>query len=222
MKQKNFLQKLHNSTKRNYIERMLDKNRVFNMNTAQKFSRLYWDGPRNFGYGGYKYIPGRWTPLAKKLIKNYKLNSRSKIIDLGCGKGFLLYEIKKLIPSIHITGLDISRYAIKNSKKEVKKFLKVFDVSKKLNYKKNYFDLAISLGVFHCFPIKDLEFALKQMGKIAKKKYIMVESYRNLVELSNLQCWALTCKSYYHDKDWIYLFKKNNLNGDYEFIRFGS
>ena len=220
MKQKNFIQNLHNSTKRNYLTRMLDKKRVNNMLTAQKFGKDYWDGPRRFGYGGHKYIPGRWKPLAKKLIKNYKLNNKSKIIDLGCGKGFLLYEIKKIIPSIEITGLDISKYAIKNSKKEIKNFLKVFDIRRKLNYKKNHFDLAISLGTFHCFNLKDLEFSLKQMGKIAKKKYIMVESYRDMKELSNLQCWGLTCKSYYHDRDWIYLFKKNNLNADYEFIRF--
>ena len=170
MKQKNFIQNLHNSTKRNYLTRMLDKKRVNNMLTAQKFGKDYWDGPRRFGYGGHKYIPGRWKPLAKKLIKNYKLNNKSKIIDLGCGKGFLLYEIKKIIPSIEITGLDISKYAIKNSKKEIKNFLKVFDIRRKLNYKKNHFDLAISLGTFHCFSLKDLEFSLKQMGKIAKKK----------------------------------------------------
>ena len=101
---------------------MLDKKRVNNMLTAQKFGKDYWDGPRRFGYGGHKYIPGRWKPLAKKLIKNYKLNNKSKIIDLGCGKGFLLYEIKKIIPSIEITGLDISKYAIKIQKKRSKIF----------------------------------------------------------------------------------------------------
>tara|TARA_X000000950_G_C13781032_1_gene605084 strand:- start:462 stop:1127 length:666 start_codon:yes stop_codon:yes gene_type:complete len=220
MREKKFLQNLHNSTKRNYLERMNDPKRVHNMKTAKKFGNQYWDGPRKYGYGGHRYIPGRWLSLAKKLIRTYKLGNDSKVLDLGCGKGYLLYELKKLLPLIKITGLDISSYAIKNSKVEVKNFLKIYDARKKLRFKKNYFDLAVSLGTFHCFKIKDLDFALKEMNRVSKKQYIMVESYRNDRELSNLQCWGLTCLSFYHDNDWVYIFKKNNFSGDYEFIRF--
>ena len=75
------------------------------------------------------------TSIAKKLIQTYKLNNNSKILDVGCGKGFLLFEIKKLLPGIRITGFDISSYAIKNSKKEIKKNLFKFDLRKKLPFK---------------------------------------------------------------------------------------
>ena len=76
---------------------------------------------RKYGYGGYKYIPGRWQPVAKKIIKNFKLNNKSKILDVGCGKGFLLVEIKKILPGINIYGFDISRYALKTIDKKIKK-----------------------------------------------------------------------------------------------------
>ena len=104
---------IHKSTKRNYLKRMND-NKPYYMSLAKKYSKDYWDGSRKSGYGGYKYIENYWVPIAKKLIKKYNLSNRSSLLDVGCGKGFLLFEIKKLLPGIKIEGLDISRYAIKN------------------------------------------------------------------------------------------------------------
>ena len=95
---------------------MINK-KVFCMKIAKKYGKDYWDGPRKYGYGGFKYIPGRLTPVAK-LIKNYNLNNKSKILDVGCGKGYLLYEIKKIIPGAKIVGIDISKYALKIQKKK--------------------------------------------------------------------------------------------------------
>ena len=102
---------------------------------AKKYNRDYWDGPRKFGYGGFKYLHGRLTPLAKKIIKTYGLNNKSKILDVGCGKGYLLYEIKKILPRINIVGFDISRYAIKFSKDEIKQYLFEYDARKKFKFK---------------------------------------------------------------------------------------
>ena len=78
---------LHKSTKRDYLKRMID-NKVQCMTIAKKYGYDYWDGNRKYGYGGYKYIPGKWTSVAKRLIKNYKLNDNSKILDVGCGKAY--------------------------------------------------------------------------------------------------------------------------------------
>ena len=119
----NLISKLHNSTKRDYLSRMINK-KVFCMKEAKKYGKNYWDGKRKFGYGGYKYIPSRWANVAKKLIKRYKLESGSKVLDVGCGKGFLLYEMLKLQPGLIIHGFDISNYALKRVKKiEILKFL---------------------------------------------------------------------------------------------------
>ena len=67
-KELSFLQKNHNNTKRDYLQRM-QNNKVFCMGIAKKYEKDYWDGDRKYGYGGYKYIPGRLTSIAKK---NYK------------------------------------------------------------------------------------------------------------------------------------------------------
>ena len=214
-----FLQTNHNSSKRDYLYRMIDK-KIECMSVAKKYGKDYWDGKRRYGYGGYKYIPGRLTPVAKKIIKEFKLNSNSKILDLGCGKGYLLFEILKILPEIKVTGVDISKYAIKNSHPKIKKFLFPHDVKKKLPFKNNSFDLAISFGVFHNLDIIELASTLKEFNRVAKKKYLMVESYRNNKELFNLQCWALTCESFFSYKEWKWIFKKFNYKGDYEFIYF--
>jgi ubiquinone/menaquinone biosynthesis C-methylase UbiE len=218
-KEKKFFRKIHTSTKRNYLERMMNK-KIYSMKIAKKYGKDYWDGNRSYGYGGYKFIKGYWTNMANKLIKHYKLSQNSKILDIGCGKGYLLYEIKKIIPSIKIVGIDISKYAIKNSKKEIKKYLFVKKAQVKLKYKKDYFDLVISMGCLHNLFLYDLKKAITTINHIAKKSYIMVESYRSNKELFNLQCWALTCNSFFSKKEWLSIFKENNYIGDYEFIYF--
>jgi ubiquinone/menaquinone biosynthesis C-methylase UbiE len=190
------------------------------MKVAKKYSYDYWDGNRMYGYGGYKFIPGRWTPIAKKIIKDYKLTNRSSILDLGCGKGYLLFEIKKILPKINILGYDYSKYAIINSKKEIKKYLKVKDIRNKFSFKNNQFDLVLSLGTLHNFELSDLYKTIKEINRIAKRKYIMVESFRNDTEQFNLQCWALTCQTFLSKKEWINLYKFLDYKGDFEFIYF--
>ena len=218
-KLRNFVTKLHLKTSRNYVERMKNK-KVFCMKIARKYSEDYWDGKRSYGYGGYKFIDSYWKPVAINLIKTYKLKENSKILDVGCGKGYLLYEIKKLLPKIKVFGFDISSYAIKNSKKEIKKNLVVRNINKKFPFKKKYFDLCISLGVLHNLQIQQIAHSIKEINRVSKNQYVMVESYRNEQELFNLQCWALTCESFFKPIEWEYIFKKYGFKGDFEFIYF--
>tara|TARA_A100001015_G_scaffold180978_1_gene201444 strand:+ start:2480 stop:3145 length:666 start_codon:yes stop_codon:yes gene_type:complete len=218
-KQKKIVTTLHQSTKRNYIERMKN-NKVKCMSIAKKYSKNYWDGNRKYGYGGYKFIPGRWSGVAKKLISIYKLNNTSKVLDVGCGKGYLLHEMKKILPKLTITGFDFSNYALNNSHRSVKKFLFNHKAQKKYPFKKNHFNLVISLGVIHNLKLDEVYFMLKEMQRVGKKSYLMTESYQNDQELFNLQCWALTCKTFLPVTDWKWIFKKADFNGDFEFIFF--
>ena len=216
---KNFVTPLHKQTKRNYVERMTN-NKIYCSEVAKKYSKEYWDGDRKFGYGGYKYIPGRWKPVAEQLIKNYKLNSKSKILDAGCGKGFLLHEIKLLEPGLEINGFDISDYAIKNSHKNVKSNIFRHDIKNKFPFKDKEFDLVISIGTIHNLKVFDIKNAIQEIDRVGKSSYVMVESFRNLKELFNLQCWALTCESFFSTEEWLWLYNNFNYNGDYEFIFF--
>jgi len=218
-KKRNFFRNLHNSSKRNYLERMIN-NKAYASNIAKKFGKEYWDGSKKFGYGGYKYIPNRWTNFAKKLIKTYKINKNSKVLDIGCGKGFLLADIKKILPETSLTGYDISSYAKKNSHYSIKKNIFNIKAQDKYLFKDKEIDLLISLGTLHNLEIFDLEKAFSEINRVSKKSYIWVESYRNSKELFNLQCWALTCKSFYSPKEWLWIFKKFKYQGDYEFIFF--
>ena len=132
----------------------------------------------------------------------------------------MLKEIKLLRPDLELVGLDISNYAIKNGKinKDIKLYR--FDAKKKLPFKKNHFDLVLCMGLIHNFKIYHARKLLMELERIAKKKYLMTESYKNENELFNLQCWALTCETFFSPDEWLWLFKEAKYTGDYELIYF--
>ena len=210
---------LHESSKRDYLKRMVD-DKVNCMKIAKQYGKDYWDGDRRYGYGGYKYMPGRWKPVAEELIRLYNLKSGSRLLDIGCGKGYLLYELILLIPDLDITGIDSSDYGLENAKDEVKPFISKHNAEVRLPFKNKEFDLVISLGTFHNLRIPDLKIGLSEMERVGKEGYLMLESYRNEIELFNLQCWVLTAESFFDQKEWIWLYENFGYKGDYEFIYF--
>lgn len=214
----NIITPLHKKTNRDYLKRMMD-DKVKCMEVARKYNQNYWDGDRRYGYGGYKY-DGRWKTVAEKLIENYDIKENSKILDVGCGKGFLLYEFQKLLPKSELVGFDISQYAIKNSKEEIRPYLFVQKAQVPFKFNDKEFDLTISITTLHNLYIDKLKFALQEIERVSKDKYLAVESYRNEKELFNLQCWALTCNSFFKPEEWKWLFKEFGYIGDYEFIYF--
>lgn len=218
MKELDIFTSLHKKTKREYLPRMCD-DKVNCMIKAKEFGEDFWDGDRKFGYGGYKY-DGRWEIVAKKLIEAYNLKDGDKILDVGCGKAFLLFELKKLLPNSIITGFDISKYALDNAKNEVKNSLFLHDAKDKFPFKDKEFDLVISLTTLHNLKIFDLKNAICEIERVSKNSYIVVESYRNEAELFNLECWALTCQSFFAKDEWLWLFSEFGYSGDYEFIYF--
>jgi len=215
----NYVTPLHKATSRTYIDRMVD-DKVHCMLKAKEYEADYWDGDRRYGYGGYKFMPGRWKPVAEALIKNYDLTNDSSVLDVGCGKGFLLYEMKLLLPELKVTGFDISKHGIENAKEEIKDALFIHRAQDPYPYQDNEFDLVISLGCIHNLRVFELETALKEIERVGRQGYIMMESYRNEQELFNVQCWALTCESFFDTEEWIWLFKHFGYTGDYEFIYF--
>ena len=54
---------------------------------AAKRDHNFFDGDRNFGYGGFKY-DGRWKDIAKRIVGEYKLNDKSRLYKLEVKKDF--------------------------------------------------------------------------------------------------------------------------------------
>ena len=222
MREIDFIGGVHKITKRDYLARVNDSEypKAKAAELAKKFDFDYWDGDRRVCYGGYKYIPGRWETVAKSMVDNYKLKNCSKILDIGCGKGYLLYDFLKIIPDLDIYGLDISKYAIDNSKKEVTSKLTLGSANE-LPWPDKFFDLVISINTLHCLKSYDLFKALKEIERVSKThKYICVESYRNELEKANLLYWQVSCEAFNTPKEWKWWFDITNYTGDYSFIYF--
>jgi len=214
---KHIVTPLYQATKRDYLHRMQD-DKVHCTKVAKEYEADYWDGDRRYGYGGYRYMVGRWEPVAETLIKDYGLTAGSKVLDVGCGKGFLLYEMLQIEPGLVVAGFDMSKHGLENAKEEVKPYLFSYKAQNPLPYGDNEFDLVISLGTLHNLKIFELKSALKEVERVGKQGYIMLESYRNEEELFNLQCWALTAESFFDVSEWIWLYRHFGYSGDYEFI----
>jgi protein-L-isoaspartate(D-aspartate) O-methyltransferase len=217
-----FLSVVHKSTKRDYLARVNDPDfpKAKASELSKKWGFDYWDGDRRICYGGYKYMEGRWEKVARAMAEKYNLKPGDKILDVGCGKGFLLYDFTKVVPGLEIHGLDISEYAIQNAKEEIKPQLQVGNATS-LPYPDNYFDLVISITTLHNLYNFELQKALTEIERVGKKnKYICVESYRNEAEKVNLLYWQVTCEAFCTPDEWDWWFKQTGYTGDHSFIYF--
>ncbi|MFP3153775.1 class I SAM-dependent methyltransferase [Lachnospiraceae bacterium ZAX-1] len=214
-----FMSDLHTRTKRDYVKRVNEADKAECAKVAKQFAYDYWDGDRNYGYGGYTY-DGRWITAAQKIATHYGLKSGDKVLDVGCGKAYLLYELTQVVPGLQVYGLDSSDYAIQHAKEEVKPYL-VHGKAQALPYQDKEFDLVISLATLHNLYLFDLESAVQEIQRVSKRNaYIMVESYRNEKEKTNLLYWQLTCECFFHTSEWEWLYRKWGYTGDYSFIFF--
>ena len=214
-----FVTPLHRATKRDYLKRMND-DKAKCMLKAKEYAFEYWDGDRRYGDGGYVYRPGYWKPVAQKLIETYELRSGSKVLDLGCGKGFLLHELLSLEPDLQVVGTDISEYGLSHATDLVKSNLMVHDAREDFKWNNKEFDLVISLNMLHNLRAFELERCLAEIQRVGKCQFVVAESFRNESELFNLQCWALTCETFFDFDEWLWMFQKVGYSGDYEFIYF--
>lgn len=214
-----FIQPVHQATKRDYLARVLAGNKAGFATIAKRFDIDYWDGSRNTGYGGYKY-DGRWQPVARRLVEHYSLKAGQRVLDVGCGKGFLLHDLGLVVPGLTIAGLDVSSYAIENARSEVSEFLKVGDAVS-LPYPDGHFDLVISVNTLHNLRLPELEIALREIERVGKNnKYIVMDGYRTEQEKVNLLYWQLTCECFFTPEEWEWVFAKCGYHGDYSLVYF--
>jgi len=214
-----FIGDLHRATKRDYVQRVVEHDKAESAAIASQFGADYWDGDRRYGYGGYTY-DGRWRPMAQKIADHYGLKPGMRILDVGCGKGYLLHEFTQVVPGVDVAGLEISEYAIEHAKPEVKDAIRQGNAAD-LPFNDNAFDLVVSLGCLHNLANYDLDQAAREIERVGKgPKYIMIESFRNEAEKANLLCWQLTCRAFHSPEEWEWLLGQAGYTGDYGCIYF--
>ena len=182
---------------------------------ARKFDKDFFDGDRKYGYGGYNYNPRFWTSVVKDFSDYYKLKDGSKILDIGCGKGFMIYDFLQHNNKYIVKGIDISDYAVKNSMPEVKDNVEVGN-AKELQFEDNFFDLVISINTIHNLEKEECAMSLREIERVSKKdKFIIVDAFKDVEEKKRMFAWNLTAKTIMHVDEWKLFFKENGYTGDY-------
>lgn len=181
---------------------------------AKRFGREYFDGDRTQGYGGYRY-DGRWIAVARRMEEFYGLIPGQRILDVGCGKGFLLHDFLQVIPGIRAAGLDVSAYAIENAMEDVRRFL-VLGSADRLPFANNSFDLVVSINTVHNLGLDQCKQAISEMERVSRAhKYLQVDSWLTEEQRENFERWQLTAVTYFDPEGWRKLFIEVGYTGDH-------
>ncbi|MDA7465995.1 class I SAM-dependent methyltransferase [Candidatus Pelagibacter ubique] len=208
------LLKNYPKSKRNLDKRLSEKSPEI-VKIAREFGKEFFDGDRKFGYGGLTYHPKYWVNVVKDFVEYYKIKPDAKILDVGCAKGYMVYDFKRQYPGLEMHGVDISEYAIKNCHPEVKDNLQV-GKAESLKFEDNYFDLVISINTVHNLELKDCVDSIKEISRVSKgNSFITVDAYNSDEEKERMFKWNLTAKTIMSTNDWKDTFKKIGYNGNF-------
>ena len=214
-----FVGRLHTATRRDYLQRVVEHDKAECAEVAGQFGADYWDGDRKYGFGGYTY-DGRWLPVAEAMVAHYGLQDGARILDVGCGKGFLLYEFTRVLPGADVRGINVSQYAIDNAKQEVRGNLKLTSAAD-LPFDDNSFDFVYSINTLHNLHNFEIDAAARQIERVARgPKHVTIESYRDEREKVNLLYWQLTCRAFLTPEEWEWALTQAGYTGDYGCIFF--
>jgi 2-polyprenyl-3-methyl-5-hydroxy-6-metoxy-1,4-benzoquinol methylase len=182
---------------------------------AQKFGKEFFDGDRSHGYGGFNYHPRFWEPVVPDFQAHWNLGAGDKLLDVGCAKGFMMYDLMRLIPGLEAYGVDVSQYAIENAKEEVRERCQVASAIE-LPFDDDSMDVVISITTVHNLEGDDLIKALQEIERVSRRgSFITVDAYRNNEEREAMQAWNLTAKTIMHVDEWKQLFQAVGYTGDY-------
>lgn len=182
--------------------------------TIREFGEEYFDGDSLVGYGGYTYDK-RWIRVAKKMKEHYGLSDDAKVLDVGCAKGYLVYDFMPLLPNGEVRGIDISEYAISQAFEEVRPFLQVGSATH-LPFEDNYFDLVISINVIHNLDYDGCVKALSEIERVTRKDaFVMVNAWRSEQERESVVNWDQAAQTCLHVDEWKALFAQAGYTKDY-------
>jgi ubiquinone/menaquinone biosynthesis C-methylase UbiE len=182
---------------------------------SKQFGREYFDGDRQTGYGGFTYHERFWTDTVRLFRDHYRLPGNAAILDVGCAKGFMLYDFMKLMPQARLAGIDISEYAIENAIEPVKSFVQVGN-ARSLPFPDGAFDLVVAVNSIHNLPYEECKESLREIERVSKRHaFVMVDAYRTEDERQALLRWVLTAETVLHVDGWLQLFSEAGYTHDY-------
>lgn len=182
---------------------------------GRRFGFDYFDGDRNHGYGGFHYAPKFWQPVIPTIIENYGISSTSRVLDVGCAKGFFLYDLTLAVPGVQVSGIDISDYAIGESLLQVQPFLQIGNATS-LPYEDKHFDFVVSINTIHNLDRNDCATALQEIERVTRgSSFITVDAYRNEDEKARMEAWNLTALTMMSVDEWKDFFIEVGYSGDY-------
>jgi len=182
---------------------------------ARQFGKKFFDGDRLYGYGGYYYNARFWQATVRRFRDYYQLPEDASVLDVGCGKGFMLHDFKELMPNITVAGIDISEYAYEQAIETIKPFLRVGN-AKELPYDDKSFDLVISITTIHNLLLEECKQSLREIQRVTRQHaFITVDAWHTEEERRHMEQWNLTALTYMHVNDWKKLFEEVGYTGDY-------
>jgi SAM-dependent methyltransferase len=185
-----------------------------NIRIAREYGREYFDGSRDTGYGGYRY-DGRWIPIAEDIVAHFDLNAGDRVLDVGCGKGFLVKDLLTVCPGLDVYGVDISEYALMNCEPEVIGRLHLGNCVK-LPFPDNSFSAVLAINVVHNLERQECIAAVREIQRLAPgRSYIQNDSYRTPEERDIFLSWVLTARTHYDPDGWKKLYAEAGYTGDY-------
>jgi len=200
--------------KRNLDARAAEKTET-DREIARRFDQDFFDGDRRHGYGGFSYMPRFWQPVIPIFQNHWKLNESSTVLDVGCAKGFMMYDMSQLIPGITVKGIDVSQYAIDNAIETMRPHVQVANATA-LPFADKSFDIVISINTIHNLDREGCAQALREIERVARRGgFITVDAYRNDEEKERMYAWNLTAKIIMSVDEWVAFFKEVGYTGDY-------
>ena len=179
---------------------------------SREYGETYFDGPREYGYGGYSY-DGRWRPVAQDIVDHFGLKPGDKVLDVGCAKGFLVKDLLEL--GIDAYGIDVSHYALMNCEPEVVGRLQIGS-AESLPFPDGSFDAVVSINTIHNLKREKCVQAVKEIERLAPGKgFIQVDSYRTPEQKEIFESWVLTAYFYDYPDGWLKLYEEAGYTGDY-------
>jgi SAM-dependent methyltransferase len=182
---------------------------------ARRFDRDFFDGDRRHGYGGFNYHPRFWQPVVPTLREHFGLDGKSSLLDVGCGKGFMLHDLAAMVPGLALKGIDISSYAIDRAIEDMKPHVQVAD-ARALPFAEKSFDVVIAINTIHNLEREACGQALREIGRVARRgAFVTVDAYRTEEERERMLAWNLTAQTIMHVDEWKAFFAEHGYDGDY-------